>query len=297
MSKSKYGKKVLKAVVKHRTCRTCKWWQKNRPNETVRNHRCVANHKGSSRMMESVSGEQGLDELTSDGIPVEYIIGDGDSTMMARVRNKYPNLKKRFDKNHVVKNIGKSLYSLQASRKNKLSKTTVQHILKCLKYALAKNQGNAAELKENLKNIIPHQFGDHSNCNERFCAEKRNPGEKYSHRSLPYKTALKDIGGLRADLENIMAPVVANAESYSDLGSSQQCEHANKEVALRAPKSLHYGSSESLDFRVKATAACINEGRDYICQVCIYSSEMLLLLLYFVSLFFPYSNLYYTKIY
>jgi len=79
--------------------------------------------------------------------------------------------------------------------------------------------------------------------------------------------------------KNIMAPVVANAESYSDLGSSQQCEHANMEVALRVPKSLHYGSSESLDFRVKATAACINVGRDYICQVCIYSSEMFLLLL------------------
>jgi len=106
--------------------------------------------------MESVSGEQGLDEITNDGIPVEYIICDGDSTMMARVRNKYPNLKKRFDKNHVVKNIGKSLYSLQASRKNKLSKITVHHILKCLKYALAKHQGNTAELKENLKNIIPH---------------------------------------------------------------------------------------------------------------------------------------------
>ncbi|XP_060557505.1 uncharacterized protein LOC132717930 [Ruditapes philippinarum] len=50
------------------------------------------------------------------------------------------------------------------------------------------------------------------------------------------------------------------APQLADLGSSQQCEHANREVTMRAPKSLHYGNSESLDFRVKATAAFINEG-------------------------------------
>lgn len=60
-------------------------------------------------------------------------------------------------------------------------------------------------------------------------------------------------------LESLFKPVIANAEQLADLGSSQQCEHANREVILRAPKSLHYGNSESLDFRVKATAAFINE--------------------------------------
>jgi len=56
------------------------------------------------------------------------------------------------------------------------------------------------------------------------------------------------------------------APQLSDLGSSQQCEHANWEVSLRAPKSLNYKNSESLDFRVKATAAFINERRHYISQ-------------------------------
>lgn len=63
-----------------------------------------------------------------------------------------------------------------------------------------------------------------------------------------------------------MEPVINNAEQMADLGSSQQCEHANREVILRAPKSLHCGNSESLDFRVAATAAFINEGREYIAQ-------------------------------
>lgn len=48
------------------------------------------------------------------------------------------------------------------------------------------------------------------------------------------------------------------------MGSSQACEHANRVVSLRAPKHLHYGESESVDFRVKASAACVNEDRKYL---------------------------------
>lgn len=117
-----------------------------------------------------------------------------------------------------------------------------------------------------MKALIPHQFGDHSLCDGRVCGFKRNPSETYIHRSLPYKAALKD-DVLRSRLESLFKPVIANAEQLADLGSSQQCEHANREVILRAPKSLHYGNSESLDFRVKATAAFINEGRHFIPQV------------------------------
>lgn len=85
-----------------------------------------------------------------------------------------------------------------------------------------------------------------------------------------------------------MAPVAANAEAYADMGSSQQCEHANREVTLRARKTFHYGESESLDFCVKATAACINEGRDYICQVQynLFISLLFLLLDFFLLLFY-----------
>lgn len=80
---------------------------------------------------------------------------------------------------------------------------------------------------------------------------------------LPHNVPLKNDGIIRADL----SPVIASAEPYSNMRSSQQCEHANREVSFSALKSLHYGDPESLDFRIKATAACTNEGRNYICQV------------------------------
>lgn len=267
MSKAKYGKKVVKSVVSHRTCGTCNWWRRNRPGEPVRSHECVRSHKGSARMMESVSGEKGVVELGNEGTPVEYLEGDGDTTLIARLRNNLNiEMKKRFDRNHVVKNVGKSLYALHSNKQVKLSKTTILHIEKCLKYAFATNQGEVEALRDNLKGIIPHQFGDHENCNERFCQYKRSPNVSYIHKGLPYKRALTDVV-LREKLEQIFEPLVTNARQYADLGSSQQCEHANKEVSLRAPKSHHFGNSKSLDYRVHATAAFINEGRAYIPQV------------------------------
>lgn len=229
-------------------------------------HKCVHNHVGSAKLMESVSGEAGIRELAKEGTNVEIVEGDGDNTLVARVKkNMGIELKKRFDKNHVVKNVGKQLYSLHNSKSVKLSKTVIGHIQKCFRYALAKN-GDKDNLKENLKAIIPHQFGDHSACNARFCGQLRDSNQQYSHKGLPYKAPLKD-DRLRVELEKIFIPLADNAEQYVDLGSSQACEHANREVALRAPKSLHYGNTKSLDYRVHATAACINEGRKYIAQV------------------------------
>jgi hypothetical protein len=112
---------------------------------------------------------------------------------------------------------------------------------------------------ENLEALVFHQFGDHSKCAPRFCGYKRRPGEAYLHRSLPYKTSPSNPV-LREQLEKIFEPVIAKASVYCVLGSSQACEHANRAVSLQAPKHLHYGESESLDFRVKASAACSTAG-------------------------------------
>lgn len=136
-----------------------------------------------------------------------------------------------------------------ALQEKKLRKSVIMHIQKCLKYIFAKNQGNRVGMEENLKALIPHQFGDHSLCKPHFCGYKRSPQEVCPHRSLPYRTFLKDPD-LRTKLEKLFALVISNVDQYYDLGPSQQYEHANREVTLRAPKSLHYGNSESLEFRV-----------------------------------------------
>ncbi|XP_060553342.1 uncharacterized protein LOC132714462 isoform X2 [Ruditapes philippinarum] len=180
MSKSRYGKKIVKGIVSHRQCSTCTWWRRNRPGKKVREHRCVRNHTGSARLMESTSGEKGVLELANEGTPVEYIEGDGDTTLLARLKNNQNiSLKKRFDKNHIMKNIGKSLYSLQSQKGVKLSKNTIIHLQKCISYALSKNSGNEVALQENLCAIVPHNFGDHQLCKASFCGQLRTPDENF----------------------------------------------------------------------------------------------------------------------
>lgn len=66
-------------------------------------------------------------ELNDSGTPVKYLEGDGDNTLIARLRSDL-NMKKRFDRNHIVKNIGKSMFALQ---EKKLSKSVIMHIQKC----------------------------------------------------------------------------------------------------------------------------------------------------------------------
>ena len=132
----------------HRSCGTCNWWRRNRPGQKVRKHRCVKSHSG--------SGEKGLKELAAQGTPVKYLEGDGDNTLIARLKaNSNIDLKKRFDKNHIVKNIGKQMYSLHAEKGIKLSKSVMVHIQKCLRYAFAKNQGDKDGLQRNLKVWTP----------------------------------------------------------------------------------------------------------------------------------------------
>ncbi|CAG2192791.1 unnamed protein product [Mytilus edulis] len=144
---------------KHRTCGTCKWWKRNRPGRKPRPHRCVWNHRGSARLMESQAGMQAVKELLEQGTPVKTIEGDGDNTLIARLKSELNlTVKKRFDKNHTIKDIVSKLYDLQKE-----------------------------DMKNNLVALIPHQFGDHSLCQPRFCGYKRQPGLKYLHRSLPYK--------------------------------------------------------------------------------------------------------------
>ena len=267
MSKAVYGKKVVKTVVGHRACGVCKWWHRQRPGQPVRDHTCVKNHTGSARMMESTGGVKGVRELIEEGTPVEYLEGDGDNTLIARLKSELNiDMKKRFDRYHIVKNVGKSLYALKNEKGVNLGKPVICHIEKCLKYAFATNQGDPDGLRDNLKALIPHQFGNHSFCTSRFCNFKRRPNKQYIRRSLPYKVPLKDEE-LQVRLQRIFEPLINCAQQYSDLGSSQQCEHGNKEVCLRAPKSHYYGNTKSLDYRVHASAAFMNEGRHYISQV------------------------------
>lgn len=60
------------------------------------------------------------------------------------------NMKKRLDKNYVVKNIGKRLYSLYNEKRVKISEKVINHLQKCLKHIFTKSQGNKRDLEDNI---------------------------------------------------------------------------------------------------------------------------------------------------
>lgn len=76
--------------------------------------------------MESLIGFKGVKELIDEGIFVEYIEGDGDNMLIVCLWLELNlEMKKCFDKNYVVKNIGKCLFFLKGK---KLSKIVIMYI-------------------------------------------------------------------------------------------------------------------------------------------------------------------------
>lgn len=129
-------------------------------------------------------------------------------------------------------------------------------------------------MEENLR-----PFGDHSSGHSRFCGFKRKPQEKYIHISLPHKTFVIILG---INVKTFLDPVINNIEQMAYLESIQQCELANREVTLWAPKSLHKGNSESLDFRVgRKRLPCT--GYIFVIKVYIYLLIDILLCVQFVN--------------
>lgn len=60
------------------------------------------------------------------------------------------NMKKRLDKNYVVKNIGKQLYCLYNEKRVKISEKVINHLQICLKLIFTKSQGNKRDLEDNI---------------------------------------------------------------------------------------------------------------------------------------------------
>lgn len=109
--------------------------------------------------------------------------------------------------------------------------------------------------------IIPHQFGDCPVCYKRFCGKKRNFPKNFHHRS-PYKTDWKDGGILRNQLDAswYLLQQIQRLTPIESIGSSQQCEHSTSKITF----GHLFIMASQCHMIFKATAACINEGGDYI---------------------------------
>ena len=92
---------------------------------------------------------------------------------------------------HAKRSFGSSLYSIKNQNKS-LTDMVIRYFQRCFGYALKQNKDDEEGVRNGLKSIVPHAYGDHSSCGN-WCGYLKNPAS-YKHRGLPHGKDLTDRG-------------------------------------------------------------------------------------------------------
>ena len=254
--------KIINYAVRQKTCRVCSIAITSK--STPPDHECHKNWTGSAKGMEADMVTEMVKDVEKEGASVGAIVGDEDSTTIARLRaNVNKNIEKVSDSNHIKKLLGNNLYEIKKQHKT-LTVKVIQYIQRCFSFAIAQGKGNPDQIKRSILGLSGHLFGRHTSCDKSWCKFLENPDEKYS--SLPHGKPLSDTA-LQQSLTSMFTLYAENAEKLSSLGSTQANESFNRIVASKAPKSQHYSSSGSLKYRIAASVAQKNKGNTYMLDV------------------------------
>ena len=136
------------------------------------------------------------------------------------------------DISHIKRSLGSQLYNIRPNHKE-LSEIVITHIKRCFAYALTQNKNDEESLASAVRNIVPHLYGEHGQC-ENWCGYTKNP-ETCKHRGLPDGKDLTSLP-LKEKLTNIFEVYAASSKKLAPLGSSQRNESYNNIVASKTPK-------------------------------------------------------------
>jgi DNA polymerase III epsilon subunit-like protein len=251
-----YCGEVIASGRRHRHCTLCN-------TKSPEDHECHANWTGSSKAMEAdiVTG------LVANlkGARVTVLVGDEDSSTMAKIREVVPwQVLKVTDVVHAKKNFGSALF---AARHKLLTPKIIEYLKDCMSYALHQNQDRPDDVRSAIMNIPSHVFNDHSNCGM-WCRFKREPGT-YKHKRLPEVWAGSEDN--KQSLKNVITTIcekfAAKAKSLAPCLSSNVNESFNFVVTTFAPKNRHYAGTQSIDRRIDGAVLQKNKGVQYIMDV------------------------------
>lgn len=225
-------------------------------------HNCQRNWNGSAKAMEPSIAVEILtkNKQFEDGnVTLGTLIGDDDSSTIAAIRRESKNpIAKWSDVNHATKQLNNALW------KKKINRKVIDHLKFAFGCALKKNKNDVSSTENSIKNIVPHAFDEHENCGD-WCKWKDDPAN-YVHKYLPGGKALTG-DSLRSTLDEIFEKFWKNADKLAPCGSTQVNENVNAIICSKAPKSHHYGDSESYNTRIDASVLQKNEGTAYIMDV------------------------------
>ncbi|CAG2205332.1 unnamed protein product [Mytilus edulis] len=252
------SRKIIGYKWRSKTCRICE--VASRKGKIPKIHQCRKNFGGSAKAMEPDIVIDLVREARLKGTNICTIVGDEDSTTIARIRsNVDKDIKKLSDSNHMKKTLGKKLYDLK-NKHQSLSTKVINYVIKCFNFLVAQGKGQPEKICKSLPALAKHPFGDHSDCHTDWCRFIEETGMKY--RSLPYGKPLSDKS-LQASLQQIFSSYAEHSNKLANLESTQGNESFNKTVASKAPKSKHYGGSGSLGYRIAASVVQKNRGQIY----------------------------------
>jgi DNA polymerase III epsilon subunit-like protein len=255
--------KIVGYGLRCKSCRVCSYW--NSKEKDPPNHKCTINFTGSSKAMEPDVACEIVHKLEEKGdVIVDTFVMDEDCATISRVRREVDHeVFKWSDIMHVKKHLTSKLYKLQKSHRV-LSADVIKYIVKCFSYVLCQNKGNVEGVKCALMNVVPHMFGEHSNCGS-WCRYHATNSD-YKHSSLPHGSDLYGAK-LRQDLQMLFDELANNAQKLAPCATTRENESFNNIVASKAPKARHYSSSFSLKARVDCAVAQKNRGHVYLSDV------------------------------
>ncbi|KAK3090923.1 hypothetical protein FSP39_015740 [Pinctada imbricata] len=255
------SKKCIAFAVKSKKCRICE--SAKAKEITPRKHNCIKNWSGSAKSMEPAMACEMLQGVIDQGHKINTLVMDNDSTTISRVKATVdPDITKKSDSNHTKKGFTGNLIDLSNTHKVLKNQKVRQHIERCFMYCIRQAGEDSEKLSNDLEKIVPHLYGDHTECGS-WCRSEKNG---YKPKNLPYGKPLSNVP-LKDALENLLRKYISKADQLVSMGSTQVNESLNNMVSSKAPKRLFYGGSESLQTRLSATVCQKNEGYSYITQL------------------------------
>lgn len=175
------SKKIISFSVKGKKCRICAAAKsKGNPHRV---HQCCKNWTGSAKAMGPAMACEMLEMVETSGGKIDTLIMDNDSTTIARVKVQVnPNISKRSDSNHTKKGFTSALVELSSAHKVLRNVKVRGHMERCVMYCIQQNKDNPSQLETDLRNIVPHLYGEHQSCGQ-WCKSQQT-GYKPKH--LPY---------------------------------------------------------------------------------------------------------------
>ncbi|XP_062581909.1 uncharacterized protein LOC134243696 [Saccostrea cucullata] len=180
--------KVLSYSLRSKNCRVCSVAESTNKNPAA--HECSKNWEGSSKAMDADMVIEMVQDLQkSKGITIDGIIGDEDSTTIARLKaNVNADIKKLSDKNHLKKLFTNSLFTL----KKKHSTLTLSVIKWCnfinnpnLKY---KSLPHGKPLKDRfLQDDLKEVFSSYASHSDRLSCLGSTQSNESFHRMVSAK--------------------------------------------------------------------------------------------------------------